>query len=114
MTDAPVRRTQKNPPSCSNMCESGRKERRRIFGPMGKTCAAEIAFERTLRCVSIAPFGSPVVPEVKTTSARSSRVVGALSSGARAKARPDRERVLRAELLGGLLQDVVERLHVPP
>src|SRR5439155_19435938 len=38
----------------------------------------------------------------------------AIGPGARAKARPDRECVLRAELPGGLLQDVVERLHLPP
>ena len=47
MTDAPESRTVKNPPSCSNICESGRNDRRRCWGPIGKICVAAIAFDST-------------------------------------------------------------------
>ena len=48
-TDAPARSTVQNPASCSNMCESGMKDSRRCFGPIGKICVAACAFERMLR-----------------------------------------------------------------
>ena len=69
------------------MCESGMNESSRCFGPMGKICRAASAFESTLRCVSIAPLGSPVVPEVNTISARSSPSRSAAGSGVRPLAR---------------------------
>ena len=70
------------------MCERGRIERRRSSGWKGKTSSSAVALATRLPCVSIAPFGSPVVPEVKTTSTRSlAAITAGVGSGAASRAR---------------------------
>ena len=46
------------------MCDSGRKLRQTSRPSNGIWIAAAITFEYRLSCVSITPFGSPVVPDV--------------------------------------------------
>jgi hypothetical protein len=49
----------------SKMWERGRKDRATSAGPNSmNTCLAPSTFDTMLRCVSITPLGSPVVPEV--------------------------------------------------
>ena len=64
-----------------NMCDSGSTDRRRSFGPNGKTSTRVRAFEATLPWVSITPFGSPVVPDVNITRNRSSAETSAAGIG---------------------------------
>ena len=48
----------------SKMCESGRKLRQTSLPAKGICTADVITFEYRLSCVSMTPFGSPVVPDV--------------------------------------------------
>ena len=48
----------------SKTCERGRNERATAVESKGTMEQAATTFETKLLCVSIAPFGSPVVPEV--------------------------------------------------
>ena len=62
-------------------------ERRRSSRWKGKTCRKAVALAIRLAWVSIAPFGSPVVPEVKTTSTRSRGPIGCVAIGVASRAR---------------------------
>ncbi len=71
-TDDPAMIGASRPGFSPYMCDSGRIESSRVSGPIGTTLRSDEAFVAMLRCVSITPFGSPVVPDVNTISARES------------------------------------------
>jgi len=70
ITRAPAISGASRPGFSPYMWESGRIERRRVSRPIGTTASVVSALVVTLRWLSMTPFGSPVVPDVKTTTAR--------------------------------------------
>ena len=78
VTFAPALSGISSPPTCSNMWLSGSMDTRRYDGSPGMNWRMESRFERRFLCVSITPFGSPVVPDVNMISARPS---GSSSTG---------------------------------
>ncbi len=87
----------RKPGDCSKMCDRGRTDSIRSLGPMGKTLGSSWALDARLRWVSIAPFGSPVVPLVNRTSTRSS---GPMSAGAIGSARRARSGMRSMRMIG--------------
>ena len=75
-----------NPRTCSYRCESGRTDSSRSFSLNDRTPIIVVALDSRLPWLSIAPFGSPVVPLVNTISASMSFVTFAGSIGAARRA----------------------------
>ena len=70
---APERIGTRRPPICSSMWLRGRIDISRSDSLPAATCTTDAMLAVMLRWVSMTPFGSPVVPDVNITSARSSR-----------------------------------------
>ena len=88
---APVRSGARNPGFMPYMCESGSIERIRVSLPSGTTPRSDVLFDTMLRWLSMTPFGSPVLPEVKTISASSSGSVWGRGAATAPDARSTRD-----------------------
>ena len=70
-TLAPTRSGHRSPPIDSNVWWSGRMLRNRSAGPNSSVRTTASTLESRFACESITPFAWPVVPEVKSSTARS-------------------------------------------
>jgi hypothetical protein len=70
-TLAPTRNGHRSPPMDSSAWWSGRMLRNRSVGPNSSARTTASTLESRFACESMTPFACPVVPEVKSSTARS-------------------------------------------